>query len=101
MEALDPQQFIPLGIMGVVAALLFRSWWRTEDGWKTMFDTARQDAADARADAAIARQDASAARATEAECRRRLDANEAQIHLLERRIRELENHTPPGGYLNT
>lgn len=88
----DPQQFVPLGIVGVVAALLFRSWWRTDDSWKTMFETARQDATDARKDAAIARQDASAARSAETECRHRLDQ-------LERRIRELESQTPPGGYL--
>ena len=87
MEALDPQLYGTFGIAGVALVLVFRSWWRTDGSWSTLFDSARKDAADARADAAIARADASAARAAEVQCRIRLDE-----------LRQLESHTPPGGY---
>ena len=89
-EVVDPQ-FISLGIGGLLLVFVFRTLWRQEDGWQGVLAAARQDAADARADAAQARKDAELARAAETECRRRLD-------LLERRIRELEERTPPDGH---
>ena len=91
-DVVDPQ-FISLGVGGLLLVFVFKTLWRQEDGWQGVLAAARQDAADARADAALARKDAELARTAEAECRRRLD-------MLERRIRELEDRTPPDGHPN-
>lgn len=114
---LDPTNITGLGIGAVLLALVFRTLWKQEGGWRAILEAARMDAKEARADAATARSDASAARAdaslartAEARCQsdlgklaRRFDelleASERRTH---RRVQQLEQRhsgeipiTPP------
>ncbi len=75
-----------LGIGAVLLALVFRTLWRQEGGWRLVLNAsredaalAREDAAQARADAAHARADARLARGAEGECRRRLERLDLQV----------------------
>lgn len=68
-----------VGIGAILLALVFRTLWRQEGGWRAVLDSsrtdakqAREDASAARADAAAARLDAREARSNERECQRRL-----------------------------
>lgn len=68
-----------VGIGAILLALVFRTLWRQEGGWRAVLDSSREDAKVARADAAAARADAAQARAdageargAERECQRRV-----------------------------
>lgn len=78
-DSVDFANLTGLGIGAVLLALVFRTLWRQEGGWRAVLDSsrtdakqAREDAAAARADAAAARTDAREARSNERECHRRL-----------------------------
>lgn len=75
-----------VGIGAVLLALVFRTLWRQEGGWRAVLDSSRDDAAAAREQANIAREDAAAARqeakdarSAERECQRCVIRLEALI----------------------
>lgn len=75
-----------VGIGAVLLALVFRTLWRQEGGWRSVLTASREDAAQARTDAAAARTDAAAARsdardarAAERECQRKVARLQDQI----------------------
>lgn len=85
-EQLDLANLTGLGVGAVLLALVFRTLWRQEGGWRAVLTASREDAKTAREDAAAARQDAAAARAdarearnAERECQRRVGRLEDQI----------------------
>jgi len=78
-DSIDFANLTGVGIGAVLLALVFRTLWRQEGGWRAVLDSsredakqAREDASAARADAAAARTDAREARGAERECQRRL-----------------------------
>jgi len=87
--SIDVGNLTGVGVGAVLLALVFRTLWRQEGGWRSVLTASREDAAQARADAAAARVDAAAARddarlarTAEAECRlrlARLDREVAQL----------------------
>ena len=124
-DAVDFANLTGVGIGAILLALVFRTLWRQEGGWRAVLDSsredakvAREDAAAARADAAAARTDASSARAdagearrAERECQRRVAQLEVQIsevretsssntarldHIGGRRAGEVPNLDEPG-----
>lgn len=85
-DSVDFANLTGLGIGAVLLALVFRTLWRQEGGWRAVLDSsredakqAREDAAAARADAAAARLDAREARLAERECQRRVTRLEEMI----------------------
>lgn len=79
-----------VGIGAILLALVFRTLWRQEGGWRAVLDSSREDAKVARADAAAARADAAAARTEAAQAR--TDAGEARgaERECQRRVAHLE-----------
>lgn len=78
-DSIDFANLTGVGIGAVLLALVFRTLWRQEGGWRAVLDSsrtdakqAREDASAARADAAQARIEAREARSNERECHRRL-----------------------------
>lgn len=85
-DSIDFANLTGVGIGAVLLALVFRTLWRQEGGWRAVLDSsrtdakqAREDASAARADAAAARTDAREARSAERECQRRLSRLEEMI----------------------
>lgn len=89
-DSIDFANLTGLGLGGVLLALVFRTLWRQEGGWRAVLDSSRTDAKQAREDASAARADASAARAEAAAAR--ADAREARRAETEcqRRVARLE-----------
>ena len=91
-----------VGIGAVLLALVFRTLWRQEGGWRAVLDSSRDDARVAREDAAAAREDAAAARvearearSNERECERRLARLEDLVGENTRRLDTIDG-TPSG-----
>ncbi len=94
---LDAVNITGVGLGAVLLALVFRTLWKQEDGWRGVLQAARDDASSsraeasaARADASAARQDAAAARAdawearkAEESCRRRLDLLSEKLQIVQ------------------
>ena len=85
-DSIDFANLTGVGIGAVLLALVFRTLWRQEGGWRAVLDSSREDAKIARLDAAAAREDASAARSearqarsAERECQRRVSRLEEMI----------------------
>lgn len=86
---LDFANLTGLGVGAVLLALVFRTLWRQEGGWRSVLNASREDARLAREDAAAARTDASAARSearharsAERECQRRVERLQEQLDSL-------------------
>lgn len=106
---IDLPNLTGLGVGAVLLALVFRTLWRQEGGWRSVLTASREDAAAARADAQTARTDAAAARddarqarSAEKECQRRLGRLQAQVDELtvqhsstRRRVDELDSGEHP------
>lgn len=93
---LDPTNLTGLGIGAILLALVFRTLWKQEGGWRAILEAARADAkqartdaADARTDAAEARADARAARADAAEARNAEARCQADLGKIARRFDDL------------
>jgi len=85
-DSIDFANLTGVGIGAVLLALVFRTLWRQEGGWRAVLDSSRSDAKVAREDSAAARADASAARSeardarlAERECQRRVARLEDMI----------------------
>jgi hypothetical protein len=83
---LDAINLTGLSIGAVVLALVFRTLWKQEGGWRSVLNASREDAHAARLDAAAAREDAGEARSdarqarlAEQECRVRLSRLEDRL----------------------
>lgn len=88
-DSIDIPNLTGLGVGAVLLALVFRTLWKQEGGWRSVLTAsrddareARSDAAAARADAAAARSDARAARSAEKECQIRLGRMQQQVDAL-------------------
>jgi hypothetical protein len=95
-----------IGLAGVLLALVFRTLWRQEGGWRSVLtasigdataaradaELAREDARAAREDARKAREDAERARDAEAECRRRVQSLQRQLDRLVERLDQTDRH---------
>lgn len=82
-DSIDFANLTGVGIGAVLLALVFRTLWRQEGGWRAVLDSSRTDAKQARDDAKQAREDAAAARADAAAARtecREARANERECH---------------------
>lgn len=84
--SIDFANLTGVGIGAVLLALVFRTLWRQEGGWRAVLDSSRDDAKIAREEAGAARLDAAAARVeareargNERECQRRLARLEDQV----------------------
>lgn len=91
-DSMDISNLTGLGVGAILLALVFRTLWKQEGGWRSVLTAsrddaaaARTDAATARSDAAVARQDAREARSAEKECRSRLGRLQEQIDALTER----------------
>ena len=85
-DSLNFANLTGLGTGAVLLALVFRTLWRQEGGWRAVLDSSRSDAKLAREDAAAAREDSAAARSearqarnAERECQRRVSRLEGMI----------------------
>ena len=72
-----------IGIGAVLLALVFRTFWKQEGGWRAVLTASRDDAASARADALALRADVTAAREAERRCLDRLGQLERRLEALE------------------
>lgn len=101
-DSIDFANLTGVGIGATLLALVFRTLWRQEGGWRAVLDSsrtdaklAREDAAAARADAAAARLDARDARTAERDCKDRLSRLEEMILQNTQRLDSISGEVPP------
>ena len=88
---LDLANITGLGVGAVLLALVFRTLWRQEGGWRAVLTASREDAKQARDDAAAARTDAAAARTDAREARNAERECQRRVSRLEDALAELRS----------
>lgn len=81
---------VPVGTLGILITLLFRSLWRTDSSWRSLVTAEREAAQSARFDAETARADAAAARSETAHLRAAMQGKDREIRDLQGQLRNVQ-----------